>query len=342
MTPDISDYHGGDALEGAASDHDKATAILHELLSNRRLLPGEAEAPAEFEAEAAPHFDKVLAAIRKHEPLELVLPAFPAKSPNRQKTLGPLPDFAEKHALEQLYDLCRRIKAIHAPGAKLVICSDGRVFADLVRIPDGDVSAYGEHLREYARSTHGDVFDFFDLDDVFTGISDFDTLREELLICYGEALRSLRKRCQEDRHARAMYQGITRFIFEDYLGLEPFAGQSRTSVQKLARVIAYRVIQRSNAWSRLLADHFADAVRLSIHPQFRVSEKIGVYLGDADSAWTTPWHSVAVKEGGKVWLRKRAEVENGGAVLVFEDGRPSHYEVRADRAGGLFHVAEAA
>lgn len=48
------------------------------------------------------------------------------------------------------------------------------------------------------------------------------------------------------------------------------------------------MIQRSNAWSRLLERTFPDSVRLSIHPQFRVSAKIGVRLVDSADAWLTP------------------------------------------------------
>lgn len=333
---------GHDFPKKAESDHEQARAILSELLLRRRLLPDEENTPDDFEAEVAPHLEKVLSMVREEKPLRMILPAFPFKSPNRGKTLGPLPDFAEKHALEQLHGLCQRLGAIHPPGAKLVICSDGRVFADLLQTSDEDVSAYGKTLREFAHRIHPDTFEFFNLDDVFTDLDDYDVFREELLICYGEELRSLRKRCQEEKHARAMYQGITRFIFEDYLGIDPFRNQSRTSVQKVARVIAYRVIQRSNAWSRLLQEHFTDALRLSIHPQYRVSEKIGVFLGEADSAWTTPWHSVAVKENGKVMLRKRAEVEQANGMLVFVEGRPSHYEMPAGESDPRLSASRAA
>ncbi len=327
MTPTSLKPTNANSADQNSDEIALAKAVMDEIFRKRRLLPGEESAEADFAAESAPHFSKLLTLIRNGEPIPMILPAFPAKSPNREKTLGPLPDFAEKHALQQLQNLSDRISAIYQPGAKIVICSDGRVFADLVRIPDADVSAYGDYLKAYAQEHHPGVFDFFNLDHVFRDIKDYDTLREELLICYGEALSSLRRRCKEERHARAMYQGITRFIFEDYLGIEPFRNQSRTSVQKIARGIAYRVIQRSNAWSRLLEEQFRHAIRLSIHPQFRVSEKIGVYLGDAESSWTTPWHAVAVREGDKIVLRKRKEVEESNGVLIFKDGRPSHFEI---------------
>ena len=65
-------------------------------------------------------------------PIHFILPAFPAKSPNRQKTLGALPDMADLEGLRMLNALAAKIRAVHAPGARVLICSDGRVFADVV------------------------------------------------------------------------------------------------------------------------------------------------------------------------------------------------------------------
>lgn len=312
-------------------EHQLARQILDRLFEKRRLLPAEEtdgrQETADFEREAGPHMGKLLRAIRKNRPVDLILPAFPAKSPNRNKTLGHLPDLAEKHALENLKTLCDNIGSVYEPGAKITICSDGRVFADLVCIPDEDVTAYGEYLRNYAAAAHGDRFAFFNLEDAFQKTYSYDILREELLILYGESIASLYQRCKEEKEARAMYLGITRFIFEDYSGIEPFCSGSRTAIQKVARLIAYRVIQRSNAWSRLLEDRFPDALRLSIHPQFRVSRKIGVYLGETNGDdWLTPWHSVAVRHNGKITFSKRKDAEGCG-MLAFDEGRPSHFEI---------------
>lgn len=317
----------------AAQDGDSRLArrILACLFEKRRLLPeeenGARQTPGDFEREAGPHMDKLLRAIRNKQPVNLILPAFPAKSPNRNKTLGPLPDLAEKHALRNLQSLCDAIGAVYEPGAKITICSDGRVFADLICIPDQEVTAYGEYLRAYAAAAHGDNFTFFNLDDAFQKTYSYDILREELLILYGESIASLYHRCKEEKEAKAMYLGITRFIFEDYTGIEPFQSGSRTAIQKVARLIAYRVMQRSNAWSRLLEDRFCNALRLSIHPQFRVSKKIGVYLGETNGDnWLTPWHSVAIRRNGKITFCKRKDAEDCG-MLAFDEGRPSHFEV---------------
>ncbi|HEY6793112.1 MAG TPA: L-tyrosine/L-tryptophan isonitrile synthase family protein [Kineosporiaceae bacterium] len=58
----------------------------------------------------APHRTKVEQFLSEGEPLHFVLPAFPAKSANRSKTLGPLPDLAERLSLEFLQRLCDHLR----------------------------------------------------------------------------------------------------------------------------------------------------------------------------------------------------------------------------------------
>lgn len=307
---------------------DLAERILAQLFHKRRLLVEVQEQPEDLAEESAHHLALIRDFIQQGKPIHMVLPAFPAKSPNRGKTLGPLPDMSEEIALAQLGRLCQSIKDIYAPGAQLTICSDGRVFADVVRIPDEDVTAYKHALINNIAASHSDVINFFDLDDVFPGHKDYSVLREELMIMYGESLFSLKKRSKQEFAASAMYRGICKFIYEDYSGLPEFKGLSNTALQNIARNNAYRVIQRSNAWSRLLEAQFPQSIRLSIHPQPRVSKKIGIYLNESRDVWRTPWHSVALKQQNGFILVPRHEAESSDAMLIFKQGMPSHYEVR--------------
>ena len=64
--------------------------------------------------------------------IDMCLPAFPFKSANKvYKAFGFLPDKAEEIALARLHDMCRRIEEIYAPGANVVIISDGLVYNGL-------------------------------------------------------------------------------------------------------------------------------------------------------------------------------------------------------------------
>ena len=71
----------------------------------------------------------VEAYVANNEPVQMVLPAFPFKSPNRKdKTLGHLPDLGEEIGLQHLNGLCESIAEIYQPAANVVITSDGLVY----------------------------------------------------------------------------------------------------------------------------------------------------------------------------------------------------------------------
>jgi len=71
----------------------------------------------------------VLDYIKNKSPIRMILPAFPAKSPNRKgKVLGALPDLGEEIALQCLQGLCDNIRQIYKPGAEVSIASDGLVY----------------------------------------------------------------------------------------------------------------------------------------------------------------------------------------------------------------------
>lgn len=63
------------------------------------------------------------------QPIPLILPAFPFKSPNSiDKVLGVLPDKGEELALAHLNGICETISDVYVGGAKLFIVSDGLVY----------------------------------------------------------------------------------------------------------------------------------------------------------------------------------------------------------------------
>lgn len=63
------------------------------------------------------------------EPVRLLLPGFPFKSPNaKDKVLGTLPDLGEELALSHLNGLCDNIATVYEHGAEVHICSDGLVY----------------------------------------------------------------------------------------------------------------------------------------------------------------------------------------------------------------------
>jgi pyoverdine/dityrosine biosynthesis protein Dit1 len=304
-----------------------ATEILGIVMQHRR-LPKDVEPCGQENCAACggQHLDRMIASIERNEPIVLILPAFPGKSPNPAKVLGPRPDMAERQSLAFLNSLCACIGKVYAPGAKIILCSDGRVFNDVVGIEESDITTYQDDLDALIEELGARHLSTFNLDDVFAS-SNFNEMRAFLMTAHGEELEAIQAEVRAGGDAQRMYLGITRFLFED--GLRPNMTISKTALQKDCRRRAYEVIQRSRAWDGLLATIFPHAIRLSIHPQVCGSRKIGIHLLDTKDEWLTAWHSVAVEVNGQFRLMKRQHVEMLGAELVFRDGRPSHYLLAA-------------
>ncbi|MCB0411487.1 MAG: isocyanide synthase family protein [Bdellovibrionales bacterium] len=323
------------------SDRDFATeiakGILAEIMQFRR-TPRATDTCEDLDCQACSslHLPKIIAAVRSRQPVRFVLPAFPGKSPNSEKVLGPLPDYAEQLSLNFLGNLCQRIKKYYSPGIKIILCSDGRVFSDVVGMKESHVTSYQFELNRLIEKMSLSDITIFNLDDVYQEHS-FGQMRDELMKRYGNSLDFLKHKIRngknssaspDEQEANRMYCGITRFLFED--SLYPGQTKSRTAIQKESRLRAYEVIRRSNAWGELIAEHFPDAVRLSIHPQTCGSRKLGIRL-IASESWMTPWHGVAVEtEHGPILLKKSEAEALGAELIYFSDGRPSHYKL-ADR-----------
>ncbi|MGW3952334.1 L-tyrosine/L-tryptophan isonitrile synthase family protein [Streptomyces sp. NPDC004752] len=301
-----------------------ADQILRLLFSFRRIAGGPANPCAQQPCDEcfATHRPKVERFMKEGVPIHFVMPAFPAKSANRQKVLGKLPDLAERLSLEFLQSFCDYVSHHYGPGARITICSDGHVFSDLVGVDDQDVTDYRIELELLLDAIGSDAINTYGLGDAFQS-GDYAEQREQLTSRYALSLEEIRDRARQDPAARSIFDGIHRFLFEDRLALSE--GLSRNKVREECKPLAYQVVQRSDAWSGLVQDSFPDALRLSIHPQAAHSQKIGVHMLRTRDNWLTPWHGVALDEGDGVRLVKREEAEWLGATVVMRGGRPSHF-----------------
>ena len=298
-----------------------ASRVLRLVLSRRRLAAPRTCEPS-CEACLAPHLPRAEAFVRAGRPIHFVLPAFPAKSPNPRKVLGTLPDMAEVVALTFLQNLCTRVHALYAPGARITICSDGRVFSDLVGVPDETVSAYGREIKVILEQLGACALDVFNLEDHLPP-GRFDELRRALVAGFARPLADIRSQIAVGGQPLVVFNGIARFLFEDMTGEHP--AMSRSQARILTKERSYHVIQRSDAWSALVERAFPESLRLSIHPQPAHHEKIGIHLVETLDNWLTPWHAAAVKVGGRYVLMKRYQAERMGAWLVHGGARPSHF-----------------
>ena len=111
--------------------------------------------------ETQQHVAKIENMLINQSPITMVLPAYPGKSPNRNKTLSKRPDLAERYSLDRLNQLCEAISALSPFGVQVLLCSDGYVFSDLVRIPDRDVALYTSDIRNHYAKHYPQHFDFY-------------------------------------------------------------------------------------------------------------------------------------------------------------------------------------
>jgi len=330
---------GGESPVMSTSDeHEVASNVLMALMEHQRLAREAGCASRFCEKCATVHRGRVARFVSRNAPIRLVLPAFAGKSPNRAKVLGAVPDMAEQLSLAFLKQLCDRIQGIYSPGARITICSDGRVFTDVVQFEDSDVTRYQAGLQEIIDQLGGGALDLFHLDQAFPGHT-HEQMRWLLMEQHGEELEELKTKVSREADLLVLYRGLTRFLFEDLN--TPDNTDSRAARQRQSRRRAYLLLQRSRAWGSLVTERFPDAVRLSIHPQPCSSAKLGIHLmaaPDPADNWMTPWHGTAVKISDRFVLMKRWEAEAMGADLVYVNGRPSHY-VAGERPDRLIAAA---
>lgn len=296
----------------------------HDVLSALARLGNHAEPVSTARIARTPLGRRLEAALRRREKLRFVLPAFPAKSPSREKTSGPLPDLGELLALGRLQTFCEEIAAVHGPGAEVLICSDGRVFNDLVLVPDEDLRAYQTAIAGIIAEKDFHHLRTYSLDDVWPDETDFARLRGLLVDRYAPSTVEIETRVR-DGELRPLFNGIHRFLLEDRRAL--FPGLSRSALVKDAKTAAYQVMRRSAAWDRLLEDRFSGTLRLSIHPYPLEHAKFGVRLVAGHDRWGTPWHNVTVLRDGEFVLMKRAEALAEGAREELFEGRYVFYRL---------------
>lgn len=318
-----------------------ARAVLAELLPYRRAHA--LATPDDIRCIESVQLPLLRRQIAEGSALQMLIPAFPAKSPSCRKVLGALPDLGERLSLSFLGRLCGRIQRLHAPGAELIICSDGHVFGPAVGLDDDTITDYQRHIERMVQCVgHGHLrtFALADCSGLPTATEgDYEASRVELIRRYGTPLPTVRTRLLASEEGRRQLTGMMRFMLEDREGIAP--DLSRSAAQQEARDAAYVVIQRSWAWGDLLSERFPEAFRLSIHPQPPSSLKFGIHLLPTRSDWLTPWHGVAATDGQRFELMKRHQAEALGGRVAYVDGLPSHFVLDAlDAIPGVRKRAE--
>lgn len=255
--------------------------------------------------------------------LTFVLPAFPAKSPSPLKTSGIHPDMGEVMALSSLNEMCRKISEVYSGGAEVVICSDGRVFSDVVMVDDETIDVYQRGIQEIIEGFNLVHLKTFSMDDLHPELSGPE-LRERLNGQFAKCVDEVRHLVRTDSQYNSLFNGIHKFMVEDQMGVSV---KSKNQINKEMKEKTYELLRRSDAWSALLKHYMKDTLRLSIHPYPLTHEKFGIKLLPTSTKWATPWHNVTVKRNGKYEFMHKVQAENLGAVEKRFGGKYVYFEV---------------
>lgn len=247
--------------------------------------------------------------INSGQPIEMILPGFPCKSPNtNSKVFGYLPDRGEEIALRNLDDFCEQVRKFYAPGCKFVIFSDGTTFSDLIGVSEETQDKYNIALKNLIKSRH---ISWESLDSFFSSENGYDNLREELMSQYCSLNKQqVEAQIQNDEEIRQTYQGLKNFLFQDNPWTDSNHPESKKTRLKQSGEFAKIMIQRNDALTKLLSEKFPHHIRLSVHCHNNAGPKFAVHVLPNDYRCITPWHNVVVKtKNNEEILMKREEAE---------------------------------
>ena len=296
---------------------------------NLRITPGHDQYEAVGKERLRVRVAEVMA---RREVLTLVLPAFPFKSPNTtNKVLGTLPDRGEELALERIEKLCCDAEAVYTPGVRVVIFSDGRVFASLLDVVDEQLMAYKDALRDLSDAAGHTHISFDDLEQ-YTNTA--DPIRE-LQVLYNQTDIDMDAYVAEDEDALRLVQGFTAFLVRDLEQRWDGEGLSKRQRYRKCKELSKEMMLRNMAFSQLVDDSYPGCVRLSIHAHNNAGPKYGVYVVPPpvvseqaeDRAKQllprTPWHNVICEDAdGTVHCMQRQFVDTDKYELSWKFGRP--------------------
>lgn len=264
--------------------------------------------------------------IRRSQPIEMILPGFPCKSPNtNSKVFSYLPDRGEEIALEYLDNFCEQVKKFYAPGCKLIIFSDGTTFSDLIGVSEETQDEYNTTLKNLIKVRH---ISWESLDSFFSSQNGYDALREELMSQYCSLdKQQVEAQIQNDEQIRQTYQGLKNFLFQDNPWTDSNYSKTKKTRLKQSGEFAKIMIQRNDALTKLLSEKFLHHIRLSVHGHNNSGSKFAVHVLPNDYRCITPWHNVVVKtsDNQEIMMKKEEAEKLPLTALVKRHQQPWYF-----------------
>ncbi|CRL23940.1 Pyoverdine biosynthesis [Penicillium camemberti] len=250
--------------------------------------------------------EKLKINITANQPITMVLPAFPWKSPNQDKVLGYGADLGEEIGLAKLNHLCEEISKVYPYGARLILICDGPVYNDLVGVPDDEYYDYGIELRKIAQKKHFSCIQFTRLMNLLElgdgeKISKADylrlasTCREKLMSpTYFDPTFDIDHELGTNPDTKTTYQSYFSRISEDLKwakGFDPLVATDPTLYATEVSQMAKTMINRLIAYEAVINATLGKYIRLSIHPSLGRNKISIPLLRQGDMFGDMPWHA---------------------------------------------------
>jgi len=248
--------------------------------------------------------DTLRSFIAKQEPINMVVPAYPVKSPNHEsKVLGPDPDVGERMSLQHFNSIGARIQQVYSPGGHVTVVSDGSCYNDLLGVSDEEVFDYAKGLHRITESLGLKHLKFTDLFELVGSESSPTTaeeyasrigkLKERLFVSFLPPGYVFDEDIKKDNNALLTYRAYMKFLELDLATSFREKGMGKSAARKHSSKVARGMIERGKAFSALVASKSPLHVRLSIHASDNTS-KLSVALLPHKRHSTfpvTPWHN---------------------------------------------------
>ena len=248
--------------------------------------------------------DTLRSFVARQEPINMVVPAYPFKSPNREsKVLGPDPDVGERMSLQHLNSIGARIQKIYPPGGHATIVSDGLCYNDLLGVSDEEVFDYANGLHRITEGLGLKHLKFTDLFELIGSESSPTTaqeyagrigkLRERLFVSFIPPGYDFDEDIRKDNSAMLTYRGYLKFLESDLATFFREKAMSKSAARKHSSKVARGMIERGKTFSAMVASKSPLHVRLSIHASDN-TDKLSVALLPHKRYSTfpvTPWHN---------------------------------------------------
>lgn len=255
--------------------------------------------------------------LRPSKPLRCILPGFPCKSTNPDSVFGPDADAAEAAAVSELEKLATALNAAYSGGVEIWILQDADLFPQTPVVRSATaVDRYSKQVRSLSEHPSikwvrvGEVFA-----DAGSSRSGISLIEDRYLECADD----LHDRLSTDPDLLRTYRALHAFLQNEAPAVP---GRSGRAHRRAISAAALDQLRRSRALSQLMADEFADHLRLSGRGYGPQEQRVGINLIHGNDGTGMPWwHCLAVRRDGSLDLVKRRDgMARGYSIIEGEHG----------------------